>query len=220
LSGSGDDADGYASSCDEEEIEERRKNSYNEETGEYDELSDTEPDNERYSPMNCFGCMWGHPDQSALNGDKVNECLKMIDDGYGTIHNLCLARQVHQFFKKEIYGKVASVPMWRTMCIKHHIENHTLEPRIFLGEMIRKSRDEYNELRDKVNKSITLSDGTRVNVVDDKTHRCLSSTVKNILELYKTSPKTMNFYNKNCTIDLEKAGKLINPNKTWEYKQK
>jgi hypothetical protein len=167
----------------------------------------------------CFGCAWGGPRGVTIPGSKINQCLKLIENNYGTMKNRELARVVHCFYKKEIYEPSnrlgRTLPMWRTYEILKHIEDHSIEPRIFIGESIRSLSKMYSAYKTMVFKDCKLKNGHSRKAGIERNVRTLLSLNKRMGELYRMNPKAMNFYNNDCTINLEAAGKLINLNKNW-----
>lgn len=186
--------------------------------------------------MNCFGCMWTSSNQDSINVNHMNACLRIIDENYGRMDNAALSKSVHLYFKHNIYlpmkkrGK--NIKIWRTGTIKEHIEKHTLDPRIFVGETIR----EYKEYLEAIKRmsfahivykedSLDFEDPHSIPppkmrlVLMERNIKCLMDMEKRVTELYKLNPKNLNFYNDDCKINFDSIGKMINMNRNWTIDQ-
>lgn len=169
----------------------------------------------------CFGCMWGSPKDDAINTSNMNRCIRILEENYGKMDNTVLARITHVFYKNEIYlPSKGKVPMWRSAAIKEHIEHHMLEPRIFIGESIKKLLSVLTVTQDCLFKQQMLFDGTIKDAVDERSSRFMISLFKQIIQLYRLNPKQMNFYNENSKINFERIGSMINLNKNWDISKR
>lgn len=171
----------------------------------------------------CFGCKFGSPDQDPISGRNMNLLIKLFEDNYGKTDNLVLARMCHEFFKKNIYEPMVRmnmrVQMWTTRHIYEHFLFHNQEPRIFLGETIKKYKRISEKLEDMLFKEVPVEDGEVTVVVTDKeAFRQLLAVDKRIVELYVRQPRTMNFYNEKSYIELTQPAKYnINAYKNWTF---
>jgi hypothetical protein len=232
LKSLGETEESYESSCDElEEDDLNRESSVDsrfdfEEDGEegestmpWDNPRKRKRSNQKQSNRECFGCSWGNNGNSSLSSSKINIILTIIDENYGLISNMSLARMVHLYFKTEIYlpmiDKGESISNWRTKVILEHIESHTLEPRIYIGETIKKFKRIQQVLENNIMTRKESSEGTIEVTCDTKNIKEIVNLSKSIKDLYNTPPKGLNFYNPDCKINFANMSKRININKDF-----
>lgn len=199
------------SSCDEGEEEDEE-----EYTG------DQETKRKRVKDKRCFGCSWGSSGTGdSINGNKMNVCIKIIEQNYGKTDNAELARIVHCFYMKEIYEPLKkegkSIPKWTSKKIKKHIESHLLEPRIFIGESLKKLSRFERLLENMIVTEHEFIDGSRRMLLMEKNMKLSLEIMKRKLELYKATPRSMNFFNSDCSINMEMIGKFVNIQKEWNW---
>lgn len=95
-------------------------------------------------PLNtlCFGCMWGHRKYDRVASEKLNRLAEIFDTHFLTSESKELAHLLYLYYQAEIYrpgmktGK--RFPQWTEAQILIHIEEHILEPRVFVAKSIRK----------------------------------------------------------------------------------
>ena len=173
------------------------------------------------SKKRCFACSRGERNQDAINGTKMNACIRIIQEEYGYNDNNELARIVHLYFKHEIYFPMRlnnmKIDMWRTSEILVHIEKHlSLEPHIFIGESIKLWKELWIQIMlNYTIKEEVLTDGTMRRVPDKDSIKSAIDIYNVVLKTYKERPQNMNFYNENFTIDFEKIGKSFNVHRNW-----
>ena len=86
--------------------------------------------------------MWGHRQFDRVASEKLNRLAEIFDSHFLTSEPKELAHLLHLYYQAEIYlpgsksGK--RFPRWTEDQILIHIEEHILEPRVFVGKSIRK----------------------------------------------------------------------------------
>ncbi len=164
--------------------------------------------------LRCFGCSHRARGENAANGSNLNTLIRMMEDGYGRLDNRLLARQCHLYFKRYIHEPMASIGtplrMWTSRSILLHITEHMQDPRIFVGESICTYKRIRRALEDKMFVRRPLNGGWIVSPDHQaiKTHIAVS---KQLMSLYSASPEKMNFYDKDCGIDLKRSSGMIRP---------
>lgn len=173
---------------------------------------------QRFTDKSCFGCMWksARQENTAISVNRMNKCIAMIEQNYGTIDNRYLAKLVHKYFKHKIYlPKEGKVPMWRTRTIQDHIEKHTLEPRIFVGESIRNLK-KFMAAIGNMTFTEQVNEAGETHTIPQKDNIKLYLDIhKRIAEMYKINPKEMNFFRPDCAINYDTIGSLINLQKIF-----
>ncbi len=173
------------------------------------------------SNLKCFGCMFGSPEQDPIHGKKMNTLLKIFEENYGKTSNLMLARMCHVYFKRHIYIPMKSagkdIPIWRTKDIQKHFEEHVAEPRIYIGESIKKYKLLSRALHDQLFRQVPSEEtGLPVIIADRNNIRNALLVDKMLNQFYQMRSENMNFYNTSCTIDFTQIGNLINVQKNWK----
>jgi hypothetical protein len=171
----------------------------------------------------CFGCAWA--DYSEMDGEDINNMLRMIDEGFMKSNNKDLAENVQQFYENVIYKQMrekgAKIKKWSSKSIQNHIEQHIKEPRYYIGRMIMMYERIMMFLESKI--AVAILDpltGTENILPNIQIIKLLMDIEKRTTELRKTDPKKMNFHNEKCTLDYQNLGKLINPNNFSTSKNK
>jgi hypothetical protein len=99
----------------------------------------------------CFLCAWGNRFHDGIAAPHVVKLNAILKESYGVHANHELARELHLYFKRHIYRPRAGMTMLTTACALEHIEQlHTLNARIFLGEMIRDEKMMYFAFKNAV----------------------------------------------------------------------
>jgi hypothetical protein len=227
--------DFYDTSCDELEhqideslTKKRRRDDFYD----MDDLSDEEGEeatalkkitslskSKRHYVYNCFACAFGNARQSSINGDYANECARIIEENYGKVSNFYLGKMVHEYYKRVVYEpmtKLGYYPMWRTRTIVEHIEQHIFDPRIFLGESIKRLTRDIKDLSGMRKVVQEKFDGTKITTVDVKIHKAYLDTHLTALKFFQTPVEKLNFYNKESAIDPSYMGKMFTVNHKWE----
>ena len=165
----------------------------------------------------CFGCMWssGKNGENSIPINKLNILNSIMDQHYGTMENAALAKVVHMYFKKKIHKEGGSIPIWRTRMIKEHIEKHTLDPRIYIGESIRKFKRVLNVVDGMLLKEEVNAANESHTVVNEKCLRAILDLHRRITEMYKSVPREMNFYTEDRKISFEYVGRFVNLSKNF-----
>ena len=167
----------------------------------------------------CFGCLWYNDKSDAISGRCMNRLLSIIEENYGQIANEALSRVAHLYFKHNIYlpmkklGK--SVPLWRSRHIQQHIEEHSREPRFFIGQSMSLYSNIMKKLQNMIFRNITDPGGASKVVFDEKTLKMHLDLHKRVTELYRIKPNGMNFYNEKLKVDFERIGNFVNLSKEW-----
>ena len=181
--------------------------------------SGARPDRERsQSRLECFGCCFSSRTDSTdvdsqIDGQKMNNLIKIFDDGYGHQDGKTLARMCHLYFKYEIYtplrARGVNIPMWRTRDIHTHFFEHQLDPKVFVSSQIGK----YRLLSDVLHKTafmVQVPNGPPV-MPSDKNLSLILRVDAHLLKLYGQRPDVLNFHNTTCNIDFSAMGKHMGP---------
>lgn len=211
------------------------------------------------SYMTCFGCWYDGvaEEEGELEPTNMTTLIKIFWENYGNVDNAVLARMCHTFFKDQIYRPMREaghqIGIWRTWQIKLHFEKHVLDPRIHIGQTLKKYKNLASVLENRCVKEVEVgagessssperpgasdldvdplgsdtdgkpgssSSGRRrktVQILDLDTIKLMLDVDKRILDLYGKKTDLMNFNSKECTIDSNSLGRLINPNKRWKF---
>jgi hypothetical protein len=169
----------------------------------------------RFLPKSsCFGCSRRNNFHDSINKTKMAMLTDLIESGYGTMENEELARVAHQFFMKQIYipmrNRGQRIKLWRTWHIQCHIENHSMCPKIYIGEQIRKEKRWIKALENVAGRLRYFSDGRIDCTLDDAIMREIDRAKKRLNILYKSNPRKMNFFNPDSRTDLGRAGIILN----------
>ena len=165
------------SSCDEDEGDER-------------------PPAKRRRIGRCFGCEFASPRQGALDGAKIDELTRLVEQNYGRMDSRVLARICHLAFKETIYEPMRKagkdVPMWTSRAILAHLENHLHEPRVFLHNSIEKLKRVQTTLEGMLFREDRDPSGTRAVRPVAENFRLFMLVNKRLSDLFKEHPKKMN----------------------------
>ncbi len=203
--------EGFDTSCDELE-----------DNDEYD-IDDLFPDEQNprerrpRGRLECFGCCFSSRTDSRnvdsqIDGQKMNNLIKIFSDGYGQQDDKTIARMCHLYFKHEIYlplrARGVNVPMWRTKEIHTHFFEHQLDPKVFVTRQIGK----YQKLSDVLHRTsfVRIPGGPPV-MPSDKNLATILRVDAMLLKLYAQRPDTLNFHSTTCSIDFDAMGKLMGP---------
>ena len=86
----------------------------------------------------CFLCSWGDRHHDGIETAHVMKMNRIIDDNYGVHANREIAREVHLYFKKEVYD-AGRMTMLTTAVVLEHIEAfHSKNARLMVGELMNK----------------------------------------------------------------------------------
>lgn len=166
----------------------------------------------------CFLCSWVSKKGIVYPLAKINKLVSILQSNYGNMNNMALAKILHQYFKDEIWpflDKSLGVVMWRTKTALRHIEEHTLDPNIHIGETIKKFKKISTALEQKIFKTITNQNGEQITVPDVKAIKSLTELEKTVREVYRTPPNSMNFYSESSKIEFSSIGNHVNLNKQF-----
>ena len=150
----------------------------------------------------CFLCSHTNRNYDAVYAPDVHRCIEMLEKGIGNTDYTFLSRQVHLYFKHHIYlpmrraGK--RVHMWRSRSILEHIKRHTQEPRVALSRRI----DSLSLMLDSMDDMLYyVHPETGKRVPHHANIKAWLDMKKMWLQLYKTDPKTLNFYDPSAGYD-------------------
>lgn len=152
----------------------------------------------------CFLCGWGNRYHEGVDPEKMLNLRAILSKNYGFRANHEIARAMHLYFKHEIYPYGdRRMQMLTTACALDHIENlHTLNSRIFLGEMIKDEKMMYFSFKNAVWKY----DGTW----DEKAALQYRASKKELRQLYAMNYERMNFKEGETVEDQKYAAECIN----------
>lgn len=213
--------DDYVSSCDELEETEYQSNedinifssdSEESQTHTVAQITKSKADSE------CFLCNWVSNNGVSYSLNKINVLVTMLETNYGKMNNIALAKAGHQYFKNEIWPDIPrkfKIPMWRTKTALRHIECHSLEPRVHIGENIKRFKRLSDVLENMSFRKIQNQNGEVIIAPDVKVLKTITDIEKTVRELYKSAPNTMNFYRENCKIDFTAISSHVNLNKNF-----
>lgn len=162
----------------------------------------------------CFCCMFGSSQDPAIDGTALNELMDLIRQNYGISGNRFVARLAHCYFMNHIYiplkldGK--DIPLCKSIDFLRHIEGHSNDPVIHLGQTIMKYKKVNSILKNMLFMVKRDESGMEYFTWDRNTLRYILETDKQIIALYKTNPKDMLFYNESFRIDTSVSGKFFN----------
>lgn len=178
-----------------------------------------------YTRFRCFACRFVDKKHAPLNKEKVKKLLRIFEDGYGHSSNQYLARKCHLYFKKEIYlpmrRRGENIEMWRTKEILIHFTSmtHIIDPRIYIGEMIKELHALQVKTRKFSFKRVKHRSGVTEEMQNDKAIKSFLDIHSKVMMLFKAEPEKMNFFDPNTGIDLRNFGKHINPYQNFETEQ-
>lgn len=151
----------------------------------------------------CFLCSWGDRFHDGISAEAVNRLNKILELNYGQIENASIAQMLHIYYKKKIYDPSRGMRMLTQEVALEHIEQlHSLDPRIMLGEMIRR----YHRLILVLENEIFYSNGA----FGRFQFAALNQAARMLLSLYKSDPVKMNFYDAKREINTKTMGALMN----------
>ncbi len=144
----------------------------------------------------CFGCEYAFPRHGGLDGVKMNELTRFVDENYGKIDPHVLARTCHLIFKETIYEPMRKagkdIPMWTSRGILVHLENHLRVPRVFLHNSIDTLKRLQTSLERMLFREDRGADGTCSVRPVPENFRLFMLVNKRLADLFKEHPKKMN----------------------------
>jgi hypothetical protein len=151
----------------------------------------------------CFLCSWGNVYHDGIEAPHINKLTAIIKENYGVHHNREIARELHLYFKNEIYRPGTGMTMLTTAVALEHIEQlHTQDARIFLGESIKQEK----KLLFCFMNRIYREDGTW----DTDALKEYRNSKKELRTLYTMPLNRMNFNNGNTAEDMRRAANYHN----------
>ena len=168
-----------------------------------------------HASLTCFGCAYSSlndANDKFIDGDKMNNLIRIFDDLHGRTDSKVLARMCHIFYMSQIYWPLRTqgkrVPVWRTRQIHEHFTKHQLEPRVMLATQIRS----YERLSAALEETsfVATTGGSRLK--PNKDNLALKLRIDgHLLRLYAIDAGKLNFHNPNCKIDFQRMGLLMGP---------
>ena len=171
----------------------------------------TGPANPRVSSRNlCFGCMWGHRQFDRVASTKLNRLAEIFDSHFLTSEPRELAHLIYLYYQAEIYlpgskgGK--RFPVWTEGQILIHIEEHILEPRVFVAKSIRKCI--------KVQRALEMfffeeDEQTHRRTYNEKAMRLWLMFNKRQMDLHNCDCKHMFGYSESMRIDPSQLSRVV-----------
>ena len=157
----------------------------------------------KYSFNKCFLCLYGNTQHDKIEAHHMVNLINIIDDQYGHGDDDQVGYSLHKYFKDNIYRKEYNIPMLTTEMATAHIQSHTLNPNLYIGNEIRQWRKEAYIQRQQIHSIDGKSDEKKIKLVLE--------ICKWIRDLQHQDPKKMNFYNPNLKIDLpSRFGSYLN----------
>jgi hypothetical protein len=187
---------------DEEEEDEEESTSKKRKRKEYDIMTRDE----------CFLCAWGNTYHDGIEAPHINKLTEIIKNNYGIHSKYEIAQELHLYFMKEIYDPLSDMRILTREIALDHIENHTKDARIFLGEAI----EEEKQLLFSFKNAIWKEDGS----FDKNAVAEYRRSKKELRELYLMPLSKMNFNNGNNADDLKREANYFNLMPKFETKCK
>jgi len=151
----------------------------------------------------CFLCSWSNESHDGIETSHSNRLTAIIKENYGVHRNREVARELHLYFKNEIYRPGTGMPMLTTAMALEHIEElHCQDARIFLGESIQQEKKLMFCFKNKIYRE----DGSW----DKEALKEYRASKKELRTLYTMPLSRMNFNNGNTTDDLKRAANYHN----------
>ena len=158
----------------------------------------------------CFGCMWGHRQFDRVASTKLNRLAEIFDSHFLTSEPRELAHLIYLYYQAEIYlpgskgGK--RFPEWTEGQILIHIEEHILEPRVFVAKSIRKCI--------KVQRALEMfffeeDEETRRRTYNEKAMRLWLMFNKRQMDLHNCDCKHMFGYSESMRIDPSQLSRVV-----------
>lgn len=163
-------------------------------------------------PLNmlCFGCMWGHRKYDRVASEKLNRLADIFDTHFLTSESRELAHLLWLYYQAEIYqpglktGKM--YPQWSEAQIMIHIEEHILEPRVFVARSIRKCIKSQRALEMFFFEEDPES---RRRTYNEKAMRLWLMFNKRQMDLHGCDYKNMFGYSENMRIDPSQLSRVV-----------
>lgn len=169
------------------------------------------------SPRECFGCGWTF--EKGSNNPHVETMLQILSQSFMKASNDQTSILVAKFYKEKIYKPSIkagiNVPKWTRKDVKRHIEEHILDPRVLIGQIIKFYKGMLKVLQGRAGIEISVvSDDTGSEIkrkdINFKALKEYKETEKRLTELLKIDLTKMNFYDPSLTIDPTRAGNFLN----------
>jgi hypothetical protein len=226
----------FDTSCDELEIKEAMSRKRNRDSlYDMDDISDDDDENDeeikkralairkRNHYTNCFACSYGNARDVEINPDFANICTRIYEENYGKMGDYYVAKMIHEFHKEVIYkpnAKNGTFPIWRTRTVMEHMQEHVMDPRIFVGQSIRRLKRDINDLSKMKMQKTTRADGTVITEVATKNYMAYLKTHDLVMKLYSSKVEGMNFWNQDSGLNLAYAGGMFTVNQRWSFANK
>jgi hypothetical protein len=149
----------------------------------------------------CFLCAYGDRFHDGIEAPLVNRLHSIFESNYGKVENAAVAQMLYLYFRKRIWTKGMKM-LTQEIALEHIEQMHTLDPRIAVGELIRR----YMRMFTAFENDVFLSDGT----FNKSAVGAMNAAGRMILTLYKSDPIKMNFYNPKMDIDPKQLGTFTN----------
>ena len=167
----------------------------------------------------CFGCMWGHRQFDRVASTKLNRLAEIFDGHFLTSEPRELAHLIHLYYQAEIYlpgskgGK--RFPEWTEDQILIHIEEHILEPRVFVAKSIRKCI--------KVQRALEMfffeeDEETHRRTFNEKAMKLWLTFNKRQMDLHNSDCKHMFGYSESMKIDPSQLSRVVHADR-YEVKR-
>ena len=152
-----------------------------------------------YNPLDeCFLCSHGNRFVDSIEAPHVNKMFDIIHESFGISRNEDIALQVHLYFMGEVYRPNRGMPILTREMVFEHLEHHTLNARIYIGQHIKL----WNRVFFLQMEKICLADGT----LDLKQIKSAQETEKVINGLYRQKVNTLNFNAGDSTESMKRLG--------------
>lgn len=163
----------------------------------------------------CVGCYYTSIEQQPNFGIAIKEFVKLIWDNFGSMDNKMLAKTSHKYYMTTIYHECIRLgypppPIWTTRSILDHIENHVMDPSVFLYNSLKELKHDILALNKMLFRFETQEDGSQRVVIDEHNIKARNELYKMALIFFRSKPKEMNFHNDKREIDLKRVGGLLN----------
>lgn len=150
----------------------------------------------------CFLCAWGNALHDGIEAPHVNKMTDIIQQNYGVHHNKEIANEVVLYYMSEVYDPALGMAPLTRQVVLEHLEQHTLDARIFLGEAIKAEKQMAFLFKNRM----WRADGSFDKAAVIEYRHSMSA----LCGYYKMRLDTMNFNNGNNAEDMKKQANYMN----------
>ena len=166
----------------------------------------------------CWGCEFGDPNADGVSSTRLNQLMKLFSENFGRISMTELSKVMHEFHENEIRQPMLRAgkkcPRWSASSIKRHFSTHSLEPVVIAGKDV----ECLERISRMLRRHVMLKNQTTGETKPDKTSiELLLKVQKQKMDLLRSKPKEMLFYDGNYKIDEHTTSALVCVHKRMRY---